>query len=237
MTPTPPESAPTQDVVPLNHIDDPFLTLRDDELKPDNPALREAYLIRLLVEDLSRGLYSVGRIREKYLGDGNYHPYSWLTTEKLAELLEQAVNRMVNDNPIDVRYEIVGYLTSNLGLQETLYKMLDDSQNQGKTRTSVEITRILNQLKKERVDFMREIGLELAKQAKDPSIPSILPPGAIPVTDLLAQGDKILERTNVPDQYKGVLTSGDISPTGRNGTTAGTLEEEQDPMDSAGSLF
>jgi len=219
-----------EDIIPLNAADDPFLTLTDDQLSPDSEALREAYIVRLMVEDLSRGMYSVGRIREKYLGEGKYKPYDWMTPEKLAELLQRATDKLVTNNPLDVRFEIVGYLSSNLGLLSSLYDMLDTSIETGKIRTSVEITRTLNQLKKERLEFIRDMGQKLAEQAQDPSKPSILPPGAVAVTDLLAEGAKILERTSVPDHITGVLASGDIAESERSRRAKRKVEEQQDAV-------
>jgi hypothetical protein len=232
--PTAPQPASTLDITPLNHIDDPFLSLADDELLANSAKLSEALLVRLLVEDLERGLYSIGRIREKYLGTETYKPYPWLTPTKLAELLAVATDRMVNDNPIDVRFEISGYLASNLGLQATLFEMLDNTTSD---RIKVEITRTINTLKKERLEFLRSIGHELAEQAADPSKVSMLPPGVLPVTDLLAQGESVNASTDTPNEYKGILTSGDIAGDERRGRSSTTeLEDEQDTIHPASLL-
>jgi hypothetical protein len=224
------------DIQPLNDIDDPFIGVADKDLSPDSLELQCAYIVRLLVEDVSRGIYSAGRIREKYLGNDRYKPYPWLNAELLGELIKIAANRMVNDNPVDVRLEIAAYLSSNTKLQESLWEMLDEAKSTGKPRTSVEIIRTLNQMKGERLKFLREIGVEMSEQAKDPTKPSLLPPGAIPVTDLLSEGAKILERTTVPDNFAGVLTSGDIAQDGRSRSTAGDMEDEQDPIHPASAI-
>jgi hypothetical protein len=230
------EPASIQDgeaVIPLNAPDDPFIALTDEECRNNGLTLQRALVVRLLVEDLKRGLYSIGRLREKYLGSHNYKPYPWMTIEEFAILLETATQAMVCDNPIDPRFEIAGYLASNLMLQETIYEMLDDPANKAKPRTMVELIKVLNTLKKERLDFMRQFGIELAQQATDPTKPSLLPPGAVPVTDLLAEGAQVLERTTVPVEFAGILTSGDIASDGRSRSTERDLEDKQDTIHTA----
>lgn len=221
------------DIDPLNDIDDPFVGVADRDLAPDSPELQCAYVVRLLVEDLTRGVYSMGRIREKYLGNERYRPYPWLDAKLLGELVKIAANRMVADNPVDVRLEIAAFLSSNTKLQESLWDMLDEAQNTGKPRTSVEIIRTLNQMKNERVKFLREIGMEMAEQAADPKKTGLFPPGATPITDLLSEGVDILARTNMPDNFKGILASGDLAEDGRSRAATRDVEGEQDTVHTA----
>ena len=228
-----PKPAPLKDVVPLNDIDDPFISLSDAQLMDKSRALDEELIVRLMAEDFERGLYSVGRVREKYLGNEQYKPYPWMDEEKLGELTARATDKMTNDNPLDVRFEISGFLASNMGLQSTLYKMMDRATSD---RLRNDIIRSIAALKDKRVEFIRTIAKELAEQDKDPAKQGMLPPGAIPVTDLLKQGAAINAHTDIPDEYDGILESGDLASERRDRATTRKVEREQDTIRSASFL-
>ena len=231
MQPIDHENDEFDDVVPINPTDDPFILLTDNEVQENGIRLQEALIVKMLVEDLSRGMYSIGRLREKFIGDFQYRPYPWLTPERFAVLLEMATLKIVGDNPIDTRFEIAGFLSSNLQLQQSLYDMLDSPDLT--KRMTLEIVKQLDALKRARVEFIERTGQRLIDAEADPSKPSLVPKGSLPVTDLLREGGLILERTNIPDGIAGVLESSDIAEVERGGSAKGNMEEEQDAVHTA----
>jgi hypothetical protein len=111
----------------------------------------EAILRRELKEQLLRGMYSNTFLLERFFGRA--------TPDDLKRLIAECIKQLGEEEPLDVRAEIIGYLGSVTNFKNTLYEMLPRMSNPLDTKNKLETIKLIHLLDNDRLAFIDRLGL------------------------------------------------------------------------------
>jgi hypothetical protein len=181
--------------------------LSEEEMQEVNRTLAFELDKKDIARDLLRGHYSVRFLKDKYPKYG---------ADEIKRIVKEIYDEIASLEIIDLRIEMLGYLASSTDFQVSLYDMLEAARD---PKMRLEIIKLLNQLKLERLQFIERIGMTLQNTGEAPQ----------DLKGLVNADYKHLEqRRDVP---AGRLSTGNGDG---GGPAEGTVEEQQVTVCAAG---
>jgi hypothetical protein len=149
----------------MEPFDPDFADLEHYTSSEQHAIVSAAILKRELKEQLLRGMYSMSFLSDRFFGRA--------TKAELKQLVADTIQELAQEEVLDVKAEVLGYMGSISAFKATLWDMLGMMTSPLDTKNKLETIKLIHTLDNDRLMFIDKIGLLPRTQQEEESEPDM----------------------------------------------------------------